>query len=142
MIRSLLITAVVVAFTTPTAAHVTLETQEARVGEPYKAVLRVPHGCEGAATTALRVRIPDGVIAVKPMPKPGWTLATTNGKYSKTYRFFTMPSSRKASPRSAGPAASCQTRGTTSSCSRASLPATSKPAQNSTSRWSKNARRG
>jgi uncharacterized protein YcnI len=88
MIRSLLITAVVVAFTTPTAAHVTLETQEARVGEPYKAVLRVPHGCESAATTALRVRIPDGVIADKPMPKPGWTLATTNGKYSKTYTFF------------------------------------------------------
>lgn len=22
------------------------------------------------------------------MPKPGWTLATTNGKYSKTYTFF------------------------------------------------------
>ena len=88
MIRSPLIAVIVVAFATPTAAHVTLETQEAKVGEPYKAVLRVPHGCEGTATAALRVRIPDGVIAVKPMPKPGWTLATTTGKYSKTYTFF------------------------------------------------------
>ena len=88
MIRSPLIAVIVVAFATPTAAHVTLETQEAKVGEPFKAVLRVPHGCEGTATAALRVRIPDGVIAVKPMPKPGWTLATTTGKYSKTYTFF------------------------------------------------------
>jgi uncharacterized protein YcnI len=34
------------------------------------------------------VRIPAGLIAVKPMPKPGWTLATTTGKYDKTYTFF------------------------------------------------------
>jgi periplasmic copper chaperone A len=88
VIRSALIGAVVVAFAIPAAAHVTLETQEAKIGEPYKAVLRVPHGCEGTATTALRVRIPGGLIAVKPMPKPGWTLATTTGKYDKTYTFF------------------------------------------------------
>ena len=41
------------------SAHVTLETREAVIGAPYKAVLRVPHGCEGAATIALRVRVPD-----------------------------------------------------------------------------------
>src|SRR5690606_3099157 len=35
-----------------------------------------------------RVRIPDGVIAVKPMPKPGWTLETVKGKYDKAYDFF------------------------------------------------------
>ena len=86
MIRSALIGAVVVAFTIPAAAHVTLETQEAKIGEPYKAVLQVPHGCEGTATTALRVRIPAGLIAVKPMSKPGWTLATTTGKYDIPYR--------------------------------------------------------
>jgi uncharacterized protein YcnI len=69
-------------------AHVTLETREAPVGAPYKAVLRVPHGCDGAATTALRVRIPEGMIAVKPMPKPGWKIDTVSGKYRKTYSFF------------------------------------------------------
>src|SRR5258705_280697 len=62
------------------SAHVTLETREAAVGAPYKAVLRVPHGCEGAATIALRVRVPDGMIAVKPMPKPGWKVDTVSGK--------------------------------------------------------------
>ena len=72
----------------PAAAHVTLENREAPVGAGYKAVLRVPHGCEGTATTALRVRIPEGVIGVKPMPKPGWTLTTVTGKYAKTYELF------------------------------------------------------
>jgi uncharacterized protein YcnI len=69
-------------------AHVTLEHAQAIVGAPYKAVLRVPHGCEGAATVALRIRVPDGMIAVKPMPKPGWKIDTVKGKYSKTYNFF------------------------------------------------------
>ena len=70
------------------AAHVTLETREAPIGAPYKAVLRVPHGCAGSATTALRVRIPESVIGVKPMPKTGWTLSTVTGKYPKTYSLF------------------------------------------------------
>ena len=81
MFRSLRMGAVIAALATPAVAHVTLEATEGRIGTPYKAVLRVPHGCEDAATIALRVRIPDGVIAVKPMPKPGWTLTTVTGKY-------------------------------------------------------------
>jgi len=64
-------------------AHITLETQQAPVGASYKAVLRVPHGCDGSATVAVRVRIPDGYIDVKPMPKAGWKLTTVNGKYQK-----------------------------------------------------------
>ena len=64
-------------------AHITLENQQAPVGASYKAVLRVPHGCEGSATVAVRVRIPDGFIAVKPMPKPGWKLDVMHGKYQK-----------------------------------------------------------
>lgn len=62
-------------------AHITLENQQAPVGASYKAVLRVPHGCDGSATVALRVRIPDGFIEVKPMPKPGWKLDVVRGKY-------------------------------------------------------------
>ncbi|UCI08966.1 YcnI family protein [Mesorhizobium sp. B1-1-8] len=69
-------------------AHITLETQEAAVGSIYKAVLRVPHGCAGKATTAVRVQIPEGVISVKPMPKPGWTLQTKQGRYDKSYQLY------------------------------------------------------
>ena len=72
----------------PASAHVTLENQEARVGASYKGVLKVPHGCEKTATVSIRVKIPDGVIGVKPMPKPGWTLTTVTGKYPKAYKLF------------------------------------------------------
>jgi uncharacterized protein YcnI len=72
----------------PAFAHVTLEQGEAAVGAPYKAVLQVPHGCNGSATTALRVRIPEGVLDVKPMPKPGWTIKIIKGKYAKPHKLY------------------------------------------------------
>jgi len=72
----------------PASAHVTLERQKAPVGGPYKAVLRVPHGCGASPTLKLRVRIPDGVIAVKPMPKPGWQIDTVKARYDKSYKMF------------------------------------------------------
>lgn len=74
-----------------TFAHVTLETQEAAVGSTYKAILRVPHGCEGKATTAVRVKIPKGFIVVKPMPKAGWKLETVKGKYAQSYELWGEP---------------------------------------------------
>jgi uncharacterized protein YcnI len=66
-------------------AHVTLENRQAPVGSYYKAVFAVPHGCAGSATVRIRVQIPEGVIAVKPMPKTGWSLETTKGKYPTSY---------------------------------------------------------
>ena len=68
------------------SAHVTLETKEARIGSSYKAVLKVPHGCAGSATVALAVQIPDGVVEIKPMPKPGWTLRKETGTYRKPHQ--------------------------------------------------------
>jgi uncharacterized protein YcnI len=73
------------AISSPSRAHVLLDTPEATQGAFYKAVFRVPHGCHGAATTALKVEIPEGLIDAKPMPKPGWTITTTKGAYKKTY---------------------------------------------------------
>jgi uncharacterized protein YcnI len=86
--------ALLAAATRPAAAHITLETPEAAIGTAYKAVLHVPHGCAGAATTAIRVRIPEGVVAVKPMPKPGWTLAITEGEYGKSYDYYGTPTTK------------------------------------------------
>lgn len=71
--------AVIVASYAPASAHVTLEQNQAVAGSTYKAVLRVPHGCSGSPTLRLRVRIPDGVVNVKPMPKAGWELTTVRG---------------------------------------------------------------
>ena len=64
-------------------AHVTLETSQAAAGTYYKAVLRVGHGCDGADMTRLRVRIPEGVLSVKPQPKAGWNLELTQGAYAQ-----------------------------------------------------------
>jgi uncharacterized protein YcnI len=69
----------------PALAHVTLENQQAHIGAGYKAVFRVPHGCDGTPTVRLRVQIPEGVIGVKPMPKPGWKVEIIKGKLAKPY---------------------------------------------------------
>jgi uncharacterized protein YcnI len=69
----------------PAGAHVILEQKQAPVGAPYKAVFRVPHGCGDSATVRLSVHIPDGVVAVKPMAKPGWKIDITRGPYEKSY---------------------------------------------------------
>ena len=55
-------------------AHVTLEQGSAAAGSYYKAVVKVPHGCEASPTTAITVLLPEGVRSARPMPKAGWTL--------------------------------------------------------------------
>lgn len=77
-----------VAMAAPASAHVTLEQGEAPVGAPYKAVFRVPHGCGQSPTVRLTVRIPEGVIAVKPMVKLGWQIETMRGAYERSYSYY------------------------------------------------------
>ena len=38
--------------------------------------IRVPHGCEGAATDTVKVAIPVGFTAIKPQAKAGWSVST------------------------------------------------------------------
>ncbi|MDA9409426.1 YcnI family copper-binding membrane protein [Bradyrhizobium sp. CCBAU 45384] len=71
----------------PAAAHVYLEGKQATVGASYKAVFAVPHGCSGSPTVKIRVQIPEGVIAVKPMPKAGWNVDIVEGQYASAYDY-------------------------------------------------------
>lgn len=80
--------ATAMSLSTAALAHVTLEAKSAKLGSGYKAVFSVPHGCEGSETTAVQIDVPEGVIAVKPMPKAGWTLALEKGPYSRSYAFY------------------------------------------------------
>lgn len=57
-------------------AHITLQDGAAAAGAGYRATLRVGHGCDGSATTALRVTVPAGFNGAQPMPKAGWTVST------------------------------------------------------------------
>lgn len=83
--RALLAVAALAGAALPAHAHVTLAVREAKLGGSYMATLKVPHGCSGAATTAVTVRIPAGVYGVKPMPKPGWQLKVESGKYDAPF---------------------------------------------------------
>jgi uncharacterized protein YcnI len=71
----------------PASAHITLQSGRATIGMDYKAVLSVPHGCAGSPTIKLRVQIPEGVIAVKPLSTEGWKVDVVNGKYSTEYDY-------------------------------------------------------
>jgi len=85
--HSLVCAAVATFMASSASAHVTLDNRQATIGAGYKAVFAVPHGCAGSATTKIRVQIPEGVIAVKPMPKAGWNVEVIKGKYAAEYDF-------------------------------------------------------
>ncbi|MBQ0822523.1 DUF1775 domain-containing protein [Microvirga terrae] len=80
------LTAAALMIASPALAHVSFENGQATPNATYKAVLRIPHGCDGKATLKVRVRIPEGIVAVKPMPKAGWKLETAKGAYVKAYQ--------------------------------------------------------
>lgn len=63
--------------------HVTLVPAQAVPGTHYEAALCVPHGCQGAATTGLRLRIPDGLADVRVPDKPGWVVQRVEADYAQ-----------------------------------------------------------
>jgi uncharacterized protein YcnI len=87
MMKAGLSVAVVALAASPACAHVGLETRQATIGSSYKAVFTVPHGCAGSPTVKIRVQIPEGVIAAKPMPKAGWNVEAITGKYAAEYDY-------------------------------------------------------
>ncbi|MEA3534310.1 YcnI family protein [Rhizobium sp. CC-YZS058] len=89
--KTLLLSAAFALLAGSASAHVSLEAREAPVGSTFKAVLRVPHGCEGKPTTKLRVQVPEGFIGVKAQPKAGWTLEKVKGAYAKAYDYYGTP---------------------------------------------------
>jgi uncharacterized protein YcnI len=87
MSKAVLLIALAMLTASPACAHISLENRQAAIDAPYKAVLMVPHGCAGSPTTKIRVQIPEGVIAVKPMPKAGWSVDVVSGKYAGEYDY-------------------------------------------------------
>lgn len=56
-------------------AHVVFTQPNASAGAHWAGALRVSHGCDGSATTSVRVEIPAGIVVARPRPKAGWTIA-------------------------------------------------------------------
>lgn len=65
------------AITTPLAAHAHVTVTPSGTGAGSYSVLTfaIPHGCDGSATTAIRITIPDDVGAVTPTVNPNWDVA-------------------------------------------------------------------
>ncbi|HKN10719.1 MAG TPA: YcnI family protein [Pseudomonadota bacterium] len=57
------------------SAHVTAQPNEAGADSYFVTAFSVPHGCDGSATIAVRMKIPDGVTSVKPQMKVGWEIS-------------------------------------------------------------------
>lgn len=64
-------------------AHVSANPNQAAANSYFVTNLRVSHGCEGTSTVTVRVKLPEGVSAVKPQMKPGWTIDLKMRKLDK-----------------------------------------------------------
>ncbi|MEO5672849.1 MAG: copper chaperone PCu(A)C [Ramlibacter sp.] len=96
----------------PALGHVSLEEPRAETGGAYQGVLRIGHGCDGAATQAVTLQIPQGFRGAKPLPKAGW-VATMEGQaitWNATGKESMLPSAQRGdfgltgtAPAAAGP---------------------------------------
>lgn len=66
---------VAAALAAPASAHIVFAPAEATAGSYYAGEFRVGHGCGDAATRAVRIEIPEGIMTARPRPKPGWSVA-------------------------------------------------------------------
>ncbi|HMU27780.1 MAG TPA: YcnI family protein [Solirubrobacterales bacterium] len=70
----------VLAIPATASAHVTVSPEEAPAGDYAMLTFTVPHGCDGAATTSVKVQMPPQVVAATPGVVPGWNIKTVEGK--------------------------------------------------------------
>lgn len=68
----------------PAFAHAVVSPRSVAPGYA-RVTVSIGHGCEGSPTKSVRVEIPEGYVAAKPMPKPGWTIEIERGDYAKPY---------------------------------------------------------
>jgi uncharacterized protein YcnI len=69
----------------PASAHVTVGADDAHQGAADSVLtFRVPNEQDGASTVKVTIAFPKAtpLASVKPGPKPGWTIATTTGKFA------------------------------------------------------------
>lgn len=62
-------------FAAPAMAHIIFENGAVAAGTRTEFVLRVPHGCDGSPTVAVRVAVPKELEGIEALPKPGWKLS-------------------------------------------------------------------
>jgi len=68
--------------------HASFEQETADSDSTYRGVMVINHGCSGSPTTVVRIRIPEGVKRVKPLPKAGWELTTVVEELDEPYEYY------------------------------------------------------
>jgi len=76
---------------TPAFAHAGLTPASAANGATVKVAITIPHGCDGAPTDTVTVKLPEGFVSAKPQVKAGWTLNVTEGDYTQSYEVHGSP---------------------------------------------------
>ena len=71
-------------------AHVAAQPNTAIASISFTAGFLVAHGCDGSPTTALRIKLPEGVTAARPLNKEGWTITEVAGEIA--WRGGSLPS--------------------------------------------------
>jgi uncharacterized protein YcnI len=61
-----------IALAAPASAHVTVTPSTTEAGAAALVTVSIGHGCEGSATTAVEIRIPESVYSVTPTRNPLW----------------------------------------------------------------------
>jgi uncharacterized protein YcnI len=78
--RVLIASALVAGSVAAARAHVVAQPNTAVAGASFTAGFLVAHGCDGSPTIALRIKVPEEVTAVRPLPKDGWTVTEVAGE--------------------------------------------------------------
>ncbi|MEJ6021557.1 copper chaperone PCu(A)C [Ramlibacter sp. PS4R-6] len=82
------------AFCGAASAHVGIDPPVAETGAPWNGVVRIGHGCDAAATTAVELKLPAGVTAVRAQAKAGWQVALTPQQVTWTVAPGTTPDAK------------------------------------------------
>lgn len=72
MKTSLIVLAGALLAASPAVAHVVVAPNKAEAGSYFAGAFRVGHGCQGQATTQVRIQLPPELASARPRPVPGW----------------------------------------------------------------------
>ena len=67
----------------PAQAHVTANPDNGVANTYFQTSFRVSHGCNGSDTTSVTIKIPPGIVSLKPQHKDGWTVEIKKSKLDK-----------------------------------------------------------
>lgn len=71
--------AVVLGLASPASAHATLTATTTAAGAEAVVTLTIEHGCDGSPTTAVAVRLPEGIATATPADDPRWESEVADG---------------------------------------------------------------